>query len=635
MKFNINNIKAYAKIKEKFLALGKPQRVVTVLISLFLFIDVILSVVVIVNGGKKLTIKDNEKNVSFELKPLNKAGKKNRIKEPEYALYQFSDKVINAIAQKKEEKGNCSIAVLLEFTPTDAQSERMYGSADFPVRIGFLNSSDFNKKGKYTTPEYNLVKKITVQGNVTSLFNKSSDTFSKTLVISMALKKDGTDEDIPKGLLIYSSLKTKIHGVYLREAEMGYSTVSDIPYYGFGPNGGIIDFSNSSFDFSGASLVFPVANTVSGIMPEYVVSLSDDKELKSKRDEFVSTVISYGGEKLSIRNVDSSDFVIIPSGAIKRPFSRMDLSDNKTAVTAVILKNSDAFSESGKSENIRQAEVITPIKTDPGLILNYNPDNWRALEYEVFEWDRFPGILFFDTRNYDIQSKFFTRLAYFVEKEGFKGKLMSNEYLEGKHGYNAHDYSAVSMAAFFNKAAEEQFQLNEEEYLLKKILIKTGLFTENGIYVNAGDGGIVSISQETAAWSRKRLLAHEGWHTLYFNDEEFRNYVAAVYYTMDPASLQFLKDYFHSQPTLGYDQNDEYLMKNEFMAYIMQQPLNEVSKNFVGYANWDSVNRLFPVSAAYIRNNKAQAFEDAAAALDDFVFTKYGIICGNIALVNR
>ena len=87
-----------------------------------------------------------------------------------------------------------------------------------------------------------------------------------------------------------------------------------------------------------------------------------------------------------------------------------------------------------------------------------------------------------------------------------------------------------------------------------------------GDKVKANEGSLVSISQESEPWLRSNLLAHEGFHTIFFRDAEFRNYVSAVYYTMDPVSRDFLIDYFKSQEDLGYDTNDSYLMNNEFMA---------------------------------------------------------------------
>ena len=203
------------------------------------------------------------------------------------------------------------------------------------------------------------------------------------------------------------------------------------------------------------------------------------------------------------------------------------------------------------------------------------------------------------------------------------------------HGYNAHDYSAESMAKFFNAAVDLHFRLNTEEELLKKILIVNGFFEVEGDYVRANEGGLVSISRETPDWSRKNLLAHEGWHTIFFRDEEFRNFVAAVYGTIDYDSRQFLIDYFRSQPSLGYDTGDEYLMHNEFMAYIMQQPISEVSKYFVHLASRGTVMAATPYLCAYIRQNEARAFEDAAGMMNDFVFDRYGIVCGNISIVSR
>ena len=179
------------------------------------------------------------------------------------------------------------------------------------------------------------------------------------------------------------------------------------------------------------------------------------------------------------------------------------------------------------------------------------------------------------------------------------------------------------------------FQLNEEEELLKRILIHNKLLESDGLYVKANEGGLVSISRETPAWSRTNLLAHEGWHTIFFRDAEFRNFVSAVYYTFDSDSRDFLIDYFKSQPSLGYDVNDEYLMHNEFMAYIMQQRLSEVANYFVHLANRGTVINFTPQLAAYVRKTEGQGFEDAANALNDFVFDKYGIVCGNIALVSR
>ena len=280
-------------------------------------------------------------------------------------------------------------------------------------------------------------------------------------------------------------------------------------------------------------------------------------------------------------------------------------------------------------------EIFVPIRTDPGLILKWNVSNWRNVDYELFEWDRFPGVLYFDTRNYTVQDNFFRRLAFFAEKEGYKGRLLTNEELGNMHGFNALDYRPETLADFYNLATNTNFTLNYEEELLKKILIKNGILIADGQNVKAGQGAILSISRESWEGQRFQLLAHEAWHTLFFIDEEFRNYVAAVYYTMDPSSLEFLQDYFRSQPTLGYDTSDDYLMKNEFMAYILQQAVNATAPYFVTRAGWGSVMAYTPELASYVRSTKGKGFEEAAKALNEFVFDKYGLVAGNVSLVQR
>ena len=171
--------------------------------------------------------------------------------------------------------------------------------------------------------------------------------------------------------------------------------------------------------------------------------------------------------------------------------------------------------------------------------------------------------------------------------------------------------------------------------MLKKILINNGLFEADGRFVKPIKGEIASISRQTPDWSRTNLLTHELYHMVFFMDEEFRNYTTAVYHTCDSETLNFLIDYFKSQPSLGYDTNDQYLMYTEFMAYVMEQRTNKVAKSFVDKASWGTVMKFTPDRAAYIRQTQGRGFEDISNALTDFVFDKYGIVAGNLALITR
>lgn len=605
---------------QKFDSLTKTQKLLVYIIAGVIVVDLILGGILLsrrkISAVRLECVSGAGNYKAAPLTALDSYASNGLIKDDGFANFKFSQEQKDLFKTIYEQNETVALTVRVQVQPTTKQAMMLGIPVELPFQFGFLSAEDFSKKGKFIKQIYPNARRILIQGDL----QHAPEVFD----ISFAIQKsDDIEKFIPEGFFIYSNLRTKILAACVVPSQLGFD-FSEIPFYGFGPNGGRVDFEKKAFDFAGGSLVFPVQNTKNGTMPEFVITLDDDIAFKSGMNDSVYSEVNIGGEKLRVKSVVQANEFIIPAAALKAPFARLEIVTNPECIKSIVMR----------SVKIDKDKAL---RTDPGLILKYKASNWRNLDYEVFEWDRKPGILFFDTRNYLVQEKMFSRLAYFVEKEGYKGTLLTNEQLEGKHGYNAHDYSAQSMAEFFNKASRESFKLNDEELQLKQILIKNGLFEllEDGITVEPKDGGIVSISQESADWMRTNFLAHEGWHTVFFCDEEFRNFVGAVYYTMDPDSLDFLVEYFKSQPGLGYDVNDEYLMHNEMMAYIMQQRLSEVRNYFIHLANRGSVMQYTPKLAAYVRKTEAQGFEDAAIALNDYVFDKYGIICGNIALITR
>ncbi len=609
------------KIIEYIKNLEFQKKIILALIVVLVIANLVLGIILFTQKNVSVVKVEsliNENKTS--LIALGGNARRGSIKNTDYAFFKFTEDQKEIIKSTYDENGSCSVIIRVKNVPTKKQKELFNYKDSIIFKYGFLSDNQFTENGKLLKDDFEL-------NRLNSIIANQVDS-PEVVDYSIALQKDKNGIlQVPQGFFVYSTIKSYIIGCCIAPANIGFDSSIDIPFYGFAPNGGVVDFSNSSFDFTGGSMVFPTVNTSLKTMPIYEISFSQNEENKSTLEDMSSVEVLFGGEKFFVNNMKGVENVQIPSSALKESFSYVNLKEGKSEVDSIILKL-------GK-QNKNEKEILVPIITDPGLILNYPSDVWRTVDYEIFEWDRFDRILFFDTKDYDVQNRFFRRLAFFVEKQGYKGKILTNEQLEGKHGFNAHDYSADSMAKFFNKAKEVNVQLNYEEELLKRILLENNLIYMDGDVVMPNEGGIVSISQETPGWSRRRLLAHEGWHTLYFRDVEFRNYVSAVYHTMDQYSLQFLKDYFASQKNLGYDQNDEYLMQNEFMAYTMQQPLNEVGKNFVNWSNWKSVFEYTPDLAAYVRNNKGRGFEDAAIALNEFVFDKYGIVCGNIAIVNK
>ena len=594
---------------------------ITIMLSVLAVILVGLTVIVCIKNSRVSSVVFESNNTS--LIAIDSNSRKGLIKETGTAQFGFSQIQKECFLQVYEKSASAALVIRMEFTPTAAQKELLTTGTALPFNLGILYNEDFDAHNKLKEP---LTSKISVYADLSKRLSYA-DTQGVVIDFSMAIpKSEHFEAFLPQGFFISSSVQCKILSACAAPALIGYDCSQTPDFYGFASNGGVVNFLNTAVDFSGGSLVFPVQNTKNACMPCIIIGLSQQEELKDK-----TTRLTIGGEKLYVRNAYNVEKLQIPCAALKSPFSNMEISENKECINSVLMKASNLY-DSNISQEDRNLKAI---KTDPGLILGYTQKNWRDERYEVFEWDRNPGILFFDIVEYNVQDNFFRRLAYYVEKTGYKGKLWSNEVLEGKHGYNAHDYSAESLASFFNRATEENFRLNEEEELLKKILLINGLLIQDGNLVKSGGGGVVSISRQSDAFTRSKLMAHEAWHTLFFRDEAFRNFVAAVYYTFDPDSRQFLLDFFASQTGLGYDLSDEYLVHNEFMAYIMQQRVADVPEYFVGRANLYSVRVFTPDLARYVRETNAKGFEDAAIILNDYTYDTYGIKGGNVALINR
>jgi len=70
--------------------------------------------------------------------------------------------------------------------------------------------------------------------------------------------------------------------------------------------------------------------------------------------------------------------------------------------------------------------------------------------------------LILETADYQVQDRLLKRLAFFLEKSGFRGRVASDAEIADIHGWNAHDYRAEDLARFFNDALQKEKEKNEE-----------------------------------------------------------------------------------------------------------------------------------------------------------------------------
>ena len=290
-----------------------------------------------------------------------------------------------------------------------------------------------------------------------------------------------------------------------------------------------------------------------------------------------------------------------------------------------------------------QNRIDGPIPADPGIILSYPVESWRNNRYEVFSWDAFPEILIFDTASYAVQDRLFKRLAFFVEKAGFIGRLASDGEIAALHGWNAHDYRPEDLAAFFEAARKVNFPLLTEERELESILLSAGIIRRNAsLQIIPGHGAIISISRESDKVDRslrQRFMAHEGFHGLFFIDEDFRKFSQQRWDVFPAHAKKFLISFFEFQ---AYDTKNPYLVVNEFMAHVLQFPVSQAAWYYGEY----QPNRMItaspwrrsslPEKETVSRDGRvfwpeiAAAFTAEGEAFSKYVNQRWGLAAGRV-----
>ena len=249
---------------------------------------------------------------------------------------------------------------------------------------------------------------------------------------------------------------------------------------------------------------------------------------------------------------------------------------------------------------------MVPLPADLGSILKYSRDKWRRKEFEFYSWNLFPHILILDTADYGIQSRLLKRIAFFVEKKGFAGTIPDEKKITNLHGYNAHDYRAVDLADFFNKAGQENIELVPAEELLKKILLKNGIIKVKEDNIVPGTGGLISISQSSPPLLRKLLLTHESFHGIFFSVPGYRKSCFKEWDTLSDTEKKFWKLFLDWKK---YDINNKYLVVNEFQAYLFQQRERDAVRYYGDY--------IIPKMVKFYDNKNDKLLNDFLALYPD------------------
>jgi hypothetical protein len=601
----------------------------------------------IVSANQSCTVRSalgvTVRDAAVPLAALNKNARSGSIDEPDAAPY-----LCFAFPRKAFEEAHAAFPQALEIELAFVADGAARGG-DFA--FGFLFPADFDRRGAKLAPHDELALHPAARGCVEDALVSAGGNRCR---LSLAFPKGAA---LPRGFFVHSTAPVTVRSVAVISAALGWKRGA-VPRFFFPHMGGTvprlppesasvnefaaIDRAASgderlSADFSGATELFaalppdsaPPAVTVGLVAPA-------DWGVESAQKTLALTVRgAQGSARFAIRRAPGQTEASVPAGALGEIPLAAEIAagthgaNSVREVTSLLL----ALPRNAGGTNA----ALPPLAADPGLILGWDEQNWRRQDFELFEWAQFPGILFFDTRDYLVQDSLFKRLAFFAEKKGYRGHLVTDEEVAGLHGFNAHDYRADTLAAFFSRAETERFPLSERECLLRSVLLDAGIIrpTAGGTGYSAGEGAVISLSKESPERLRRLFAAHEGLHGLFFTQPAFRAEVARAYAETDRASVAFLERYFDATPELAYDVLDRYLVQNEFMAYLLQQPAADAAAYMADtLAAQRYVNRAAPELARQVRETGGQGFAAPATALSAYLFQTWGLAAGRTWLIS-
>ncbi len=535
---------------------------------------------------------------SLPLTALNKNAAVGSIVTPEkdaYAFFSFSE---NKKLSRLIQSGQYALEVTVE---ASAEPEPLHGS----FFLSFLYGSDFSSA---TT----LKESVPARNKITARI-RAGNTVALSFGFPDAKKSSGSEHPI-RGFAVHSSIPLKIKSAAITPLRCGWKKEKGIRWFGAACEGGQFpsEADENSDAISSVFIPYPSAEHVRTYLN---VFFEGNAQSGSK------IRLSCGKKIVELRKPPDSDVMTVDRGFFdgeKNQVCVSVVSGGEFCAGLVVAEKKDA--------------AFSPITADPELILNWPQQSWRNPDYELFSWEQFPSVLIFDCADYDIQNTFFKRLAFYAEKKGCTGTLFSDEKMRELHAFNAHDYRAETVAAFFQKAEDERFPLNEAELLLRDILFANKVIIRSGTTISAGNGALVSFSRESTHRLRSVFITHECLHGIYFTQPAFRDCVDTVFDETDKRAVAFLRRYFEVTSCLNYNTDDPYLLKNEFMAYILQQPVPDVAPYFVrNVSRRRYISAYEPALCAYIRKTNAAAFVDAAVRMSDFLEEKWGITAGSVS----
>lgn len=210
---------------------------------------------------------------------------------------------------------------------------------------------------------------------------------------------------------------------------------------------------------------------------------------------------------------------------------------------------------------------------------------------ELFRYAPAPSVYVLDFIDLDAQAEMLNRIAAFIElADAPRDRILTPAEIKtllGKAGrswrtlYYGHDYRAADLARFFSLAQTQPSPLNAPESRLLDLLLEHGFITREGQTFSAAAPAkaLISIPEDASAspsHTRREILKHELRHGLYFTDESFRERCRALWLSLTAEQTRAFGEFLRQH---GYDIAQEYLLINEFQAYLSATDPDQLAAN--------------------------------------------------------
>lgn len=213
---------------------------------------------------------------------LNSAARKSEIKNASkdgYMFFKFTNN--QQVRLLNLSRNDTGASVYVSIKPLE-NKKLVTGNASF--KFGFLYKKDFDNT-------YSVKSKLVKRPLITGEY---SLTQQKEFSVSECVD---CNEEIPAGFFIYCSSNARLTSIQFMEACIGFDKRGAVPYYAFSPEGGTIDYSCETVDFSTAQDIFPDHNSFEGIMPKIKLGLAPEQNPGTYYEQ-KTVIIDCGGEQI-------------------------------------------------------------------------------------------------------------------------------------------------------------------------------------------------------------------------------------------------------------------------------------------------------------------------------------------------